>query len=100
VDVFNLQQPMVLGIEDFGRMFAGKTCFSACADIQHTLPFKSVSEIEDEVKLLLEYWATPQGRYIVSDYGDSGAIGVSDDAKKAMFDAYQIFDPFKQNEIR
>jgi uroporphyrinogen-III decarboxylase len=98
VDVFNLQQPRVLGIEDFGTMFAGETCFSTCADIQHTLPFKSVNEIEDEVKLLLEYWATPQGGYIVSDYGDSRAIGVSDAAKKAMFDAYQIFDPFKQSK--
>jgi len=95
VDIFNLQQPRVFGLEEFGELFAGKTCFSTCADIQHTLPFKTASEIEDEVKLLLKYWATPQGGFIVSDYGDSQAIGVTDAAKRAMFDAYIRHDPYK-----
>jgi hypothetical protein len=93
-NVFNLLQPRVLDIEAFGKQFAGKTCFSTCADIQHTLPFKSVAEIADEVKLLLRYWSTPQGGFIVSDYGDSHAVGVSDSAKRAMFEAYNQYDPY------
>jgi hypothetical protein len=94
VDVLNLQQPRVLDIEAFGKKFAGKVCFSTCADIQHTLPFKPAAEIKDEVKLLLQYWAVPGGGFIVSDYGDSQAIGVCDSAKRAMFDAYTAYDPF------
>jgi len=97
VDVFNLQQPRVFGLEEFGKLFAGKTCFSACADIQHTLPFKSIPEVEEEVKLLLEYWATPQGGYIVSDDGNADDIGVSDAVKRSMFDAYIKHDPYKKN---
>jgi len=84
VDVFNLLQPRVLGIEDFGKLFAGKICFSTCADIQHTLPFKSVNEIKDEVRLLLECWATPQGGYVATDWGDSQDVDISDTAKKAI----------------
>lgn len=94
VDVFNLQQPRVLDIERFGNEFAGRVCFSTCADIQHTLPFKSAGEIEDEVKLLLQHWATADGGFIVSDYGDSQAIGVTDEAKRAMFEAYRKHDFF------
>jgi hypothetical protein len=94
VDVFNLLQPRVLGIEEFGRQFAGKVAFSTCADIQKTLPFKNPLEIEEEVKLLLKYWATPKGGYIASDYGDSTAVGVSDAAKKVMYDAYVKYDPY------
>ncbi|MDR2618155.1 MAG: hypothetical protein LBC62_04710, partial [Treponema sp.] len=96
VDVFNLLQPRVFGLEEFGKQFAGKTCFSTCADIQHTLPFKSQPEIEEEVKLLLQYWATPQGGFILSDYGDNHAVGVSEDAHRAMFDAYMRHDPYKK----
>ena len=95
-DVFNLQQPRVFGLEKFGKMFAGKTCFSSCVDIQHTLPFKTAPEIEDEAKLLLEYWSTPRGGFVASDYGDSQAIGVTENAKRAMFDAFIKHDPYKQ----
>ncbi|MDR0656860.1 MAG: hypothetical protein LBG22_11145, partial [Treponema sp.] len=94
VNVFNLLQPRVLDIEAFGKQFAGKTCFSTCADIQHTLPFKSPSEIDEEVQLLLRHWATPEGGFILSDYGDSQAVGVSEAAKRIMFDAYIRHDPY------
>ena len=95
-DVLNLQQPRVFGIEEFGKLFAGKTCFSTCVDIQHTLPFKSAFEIEDEARLLLECWGTPNGGIIASDYGDPQAIGVSEEVKKIMFDAFIRYDPYSK----
>jgi hypothetical protein len=94
VDVFNLQQPRVLDIEKFGKQFAGKVCFSTCADIQHTLPLKPAPDVEDEVELLLQCWATSKGGFVASDYGDSQAIGVTDEIKKVMFDAYNRLDPY------
>ena len=93
-NVFNLQQPRLLGIEKFGSQFAGKVCLSSCVDIQHTLPFKSIPEIEDEAGLLLECWSSANGGFIASDYGDSQAIGVTDTAKTAMFNAFRKYDPF------
>lgn len=95
-DVMNLQQPRALGIEEIGRRFAGRMCFSSLCDIQHTLPFKGAEEIREEARLLLDCWATPEGGFILSDYGDGAAIGVDLWKKQVMFDAFQEFDPFRK----
>jgi len=97
LDVINLQQPTVLGIERIGREFAGKICFSSLCDIQHTLPFKSADEIRAEAKLLLECWGTGDGGFVLADYGDGEGIGVPDSTKKIMFDAFMEFDRWKGN---
>jgi uroporphyrinogen decarboxylase len=95
VDVLNLQQPRVFGLEGFGQRFAGKVAFESLCDIQHTLPFKGKAEIEGEARLLIEYWSTPQGGFILGDYGDGEAIGVSLESKRWMYDAFQACDRWK-----
>jgi len=95
-NVMNLQQPRALGIEEVGRDFAGRMCFSSLCDIQHTLPFKSAEEVRAEAKLLLDCWATDDGGFVLSDYGDGEAIGVSDETKRVMFDAFMEFDRWKK----
>lgn len=97
LNVINLQQPRALGIEEIGRKFAGKICFQSLCDIQATLPFKSHAEIRAEAKLLLDTWATDQGGFILSDYGDGAAIGVPDTTKRVMFDAFMEFDRWKKD---
>lgn len=99
VDVMNLQQPRVLGIEEIGRKFSGKVCFSTTCDIQHTLPFKGEKEITEEAKLLIDCWGNDHGGLIISEYGDGRAIGVSDDKKKIMFDAFVKYDRWKKNSL-
>jgi len=96
LDTINLQQPRALGIEEIGRRFAGRICFESLCDIQATLPFKGAEEIRAEARLLLEHWATPEGGFILSDYGDGEAIGVPLWKKEAMLDAFQEFDPFRR----
>jgi len=97
VDVLNLQQPRTLGIEEIGKKFAGRVCFSSVCDIQKTLPFKSNAEIEEEAALLLKCWGTNSGGFILSDYGDGNAIGASIEKKKVMFDAFMKYDRWKKN---
>jgi uroporphyrinogen decarboxylase len=97
-DVLNLQQPTTNGIIETGKEFAGKVCFSSLCDIQHTLPFKSRDEIERESKDLLTYWTTDRGGFILSDYGNGEAIGVSDDKKQIMLDAFLKYDPWKKKQ--
>jgi uroporphyrinogen decarboxylase len=92
LDVINLQQPRVLGIEEIGRRFAGKICFQSLCDIQRTLPSGDASAIEDEAKLLLANWGTGSGGFILGDYGDGEAIGVPLEKKKIMFDAFKSND--------
>ncbi len=88
LDVVNLQQPTNLGIEEIGRRFRGRICFESLCDIQMTLPWKSAEEIRTEARLLLEHWATPEGGFVLSDYGDGRAIGVADDKKRVMLQAF------------
>ncbi len=94
-NVMNLQQPRALGIEEIGRRYAGRIAFSSLCDIQHTLPFKSDVEIRDEAHLLLDHWATPDGGFILSDYGDGAAIGVPIEKKQVMYDAFVEFDRWR-----
>ncbi len=88
LDVINLQQPRALGIEEIGARFRGKICFESLLDIQATLPAGSQEEMEEEARLLLEHWATPEGGFILSDYDDSAAIQVSYEQKKKMLEAF------------
>jgi uroporphyrinogen decarboxylase len=100
VNVINLQQPRALGIEIVGEKFAGRVCFESLCDIQHTLPFADENEIAEEAALLLQSWGTPDGGFILSDYGDGRAIGVPIDKKMHMLSAFNTLDPYrKQNKL-
>jgi len=94
LDVINLQQPRVLGIEEIGQRFRGCICFESLCDIQRTLPLGREEEIRAEVKLLLNNWATEKGGFILSDYGEGEAIGVEVEKKKIMLNAFQELDPW------
>ncbi len=84
------------GIEEIGRRYRGRICFESLCDIQHTLPFKSHADIEEEAQLLLASWATPDGGFILIDYGDGEAIGVSLERKRVMLDAFLRADPWRK----
>lgn len=94
LDVINLQQPRLLGIEEVGRRFRGRICFESLCDIQHTLPFAGDEEVRAEARLLLQQWATPAGGFILSDYGHGAAIGVEVERKQVMLDAFLRADPW------
>lgn len=91
-DVLNLQQPRTTGIAEIGDAFAGRVAFSSLCDIQHTLPFSSDAEIEAEARELLAHWATDDGGFILSDYGDGRAIGVGDEKKRVMLESFLRHD--------
>lgn len=95
-DALNLQQPRALGIEEIGRRYRGRVCFKSLCDIQHTLPFKDETAIREESALLLERWATPDGGFMLTDYGDGEAIGVPLARKQEMLRAFLEFDPWSR----
>ena len=88
LDVANLQQPTNLGIVEMGERYRGKICFESLCDIQMTLPWKGPDEIRAEAELLIEHWATPEGGFVLSDYGDGAAIGVPIEKKRIMLEAF------------
>jgi len=88
-DDVNLQQPRALGIEEIGRRYRGRICFSSLCDIQATLPTGDRARIEADAEALMSHWATPDGGFIFSDYGDDDAIGVPNpDAKLHMYHTF------------
>ncbi len=88
VDVVNLQQPRALGIEQMGQRYRGRVTFESLADIQATLPSGSRERIEADARALAKHWIMPEGGFVFSDYGDSEAIGTSDEAKVMMYEAF------------
>lgn len=98
LDVLNLQQPLVNGIRETGEKFAGKVCFSSLCDIQKTLLFGTADEIEEQAIELMKYWGTPDGGFILSDYNDAQAIGVGEERKKIMYDAFKTHDRWKNKK--
>ncbi len=87
-DVLNMQQPRAYGIEEIGRLYAGKICFLTTVDIQSTLPRGIDREIIDEAELLVKSWSTPEGGFIVFNYGDPAAINVRPEISRVMFAAF------------
>jgi hypothetical protein len=87
-DVLNMQQPQAYGLKEFGRSFAGKVCFLTTVDIQATLPTGGPKTVRAEARDLVRYWSTPEGGFIVFNYGDSASIGVSDGIAEVMFETF------------
>ncbi|MDP7395827.1 MAG: uroporphyrinogen decarboxylase family protein [Lentisphaeria bacterium] len=96
-DVLNLQQPQAYGIRELGDAFAGKVCFLTTVDIQSTLPGEDPDAIRDEARKLIENWSTPEGGFIVFNYGDSEGIGVDDAVAEVMFrEFYELREYWQQ----
>ena len=94
VNIVNLQQPRVLGIEQIGERYRGRIAFDSLADIQVTLPTEDRAKIEADVEALMTHWASAEGGFFFGDYGDGQAIGVSDDSVKAFM--YDTFSKWSQ----
>jgi hypothetical protein len=85
VDVVNLQQPRALGIDEIGRRYRGRIAFSSLADIQATLPTGRDDLIRRDAEQLAEHWMSPEGGFVLSDYGDGAAIGTPPEIKLLMY---------------
>jgi uroporphyrinogen decarboxylase len=96
LDVINMQQPRTNGIEEIGREFAGGICFETLCDIQKTLPEGNRSVIVDEAERLLRCWSTPEGGFVLGDYGDHTAIGADPETKQFMVETFRKLDPYKK----
>jgi hypothetical protein len=97
VNVINLQQPLALGIDEIGREFAGKIAFETLCDIQKTLPGGNRDQIAAEARDLMAKWGTPEGGFILGDYGDHAAIGVEPGIKDYMLGCFRTFDRWKES---
>ena len=92
----NMQPPQLYGIHEIGERFAGKICFLSTVDIQSTLPRENAEDVVAEARKLVEHWSTPDGGFIVFNYGDSEGIGTSEEISETMFrEFYNLKDYWK-----
>ena len=89
-DGLHLHSPTVVGIEEVGRAFAGKTAFWPCIDIQNTYVRGTPEDVRLEARRLLEYWGTKDGGIIPCEYG-AESIGAPPENVEAAFKAFQEF---------
>ena len=94
-DVLNMQQPRTNGIKEIGDQFAGHISFESICDIQKTLPVGNHDEIIKEARELVYSWGTPNGGFILCDYGDARAIGTQPENKEFMLNVFRNIDPYK-----
>jgi hypothetical protein len=88
LDVVNSQQPRTVGIDEFGRRFAGRICFETIVDTQTTYPHGTLDEIRAEARELVQKWNTPHGGFIASDYNDAAAIGTTIERRRVAFETF------------
>jgi len=94
-DVINMQQPRTNGIDEVGREFAGRLSFETLCDIQKTLPAGDRGAVTAEAAHLMHAWGTPEGGFILGDYGDHEAIGADPEVKAFMLGEFRRQDPWR-----
>lgn len=95
IDILNIHQPRLVGIDEVSEIAQGRICFEASVDIQATLPTGDKAKIEQEVKELIEKWATPEGGFIAVEYGYLDAIGISKESMLYALEMFQKYGNFK-----
>jgi uroporphyrinogen decarboxylase len=94
LDVINLSQPRLLGIEEIGRRYAGRICFESHGDIQSTLPDGDENAVRAEVALLLKCWTTKKGGFILGDCFPE-VNHIRPELRNIMEEAFRELDPWR-----
>lgn len=96
VNILNIHQPRLVGIDEVSSVARGRVCFEAAVDIQTTMPTGDKALIEQEVKELVEKWATPKGGLIGVEYGYLKAIGTTKESMLYALDCFQKYGSFQK----
>lgn len=95
VDILNIHQPRLVGIDEVSKIARGRICFEAAVDIQATMPTGDRALIEAEAKELVAKWATPSGGLIAVEYGYLAAIGTTRESMLYALECFQKYGSFK-----
>ncbi|KXA95290.1 hypothetical protein AKJ65_02065 [candidate division MSBL1 archaeon SCGC-AAA259E19] len=88
VDILQLDQPELIGVDELGEEFSGKVCFDCPPDIQRVYSKNDPNLIRKEIKHMVESLSTNQGGYIARNYPATKQIGIK---KRSVEEAYNAF---------
>ncbi|MEI8093852.1 MAG: uroporphyrinogen decarboxylase family protein [Spirochaetales bacterium] len=78
VDVFQFDQPELVGVERLAREFGSRVTFWSPVDIQAVMPGGDRDLIEAEARLMLREFGRGGGGFIAADYTDWPSIQIPD----------------------
>ena len=89
IDVFQLDQPQLMGVARLGREFGGKVAFWCPVDIQSTLQSRCAARIEADARLMVEVLGLRgRGGFIAGYYPSNAAIGLEPEWQDAACKAF------------
>lgn len=89
LDVLQIDQPRLLGVERMAREFGGKICFWDCVDIQwSTSDEATLEEVEKEARLMVEQLGRFNGGFIARQYPQPRDINMSPEWHRAIYEAF------------
>jgi hypothetical protein len=92
VDVVQLDQPRLMGVERLASQFGGKICFWNTVDIQWSpVSEVSVEEVRAEVKHMVEQFGRFRGGFIARQYPQPRDIGMTLERHRAIYEAFMEF---------
>lgn len=79
IDVLQLDQPTLMGIERLSREFAGRITFYCPVDIQKIMQTGDRTLIEEGARTMIKFLGTSKGGFIAKDYPQWDAINVKEE---------------------
>lgn len=84
IDVFQFDQPNLMGLERLSEIIGNRATLYSPADIQVVLPSENIEYIEENVEKMVKLFYKNGGGLIAKDYGDYRTIGVKQQYVECM----------------
>lgn len=88
VDVLQIDQPRLLGVERLAEALGGKTCLWNCVDIQWSTAGASLDEMREEARRMVEQLGRFHGGFIARQYPQPRDIAISPEMNHAIYEAF------------
>jgi len=95
VDVINLDQPMLMGVDRLADAYGGKVCFCCPVDIQQVLPKGDLEEIAREARHMIESFGKFNGGFIGKEYPQPEDIDLPKEGSEIMYEIFKRCNPLK-----
>ena len=99
LDVLQLDQPELSGVDRLGKDFGGKLCFFCVVDIQKTLQTGTLGEIEEAAKHMIEVLGSFDGGFMGRAYPQPEAIDLKPENVDAMCNVFRKYGKYPRKSV-
>ncbi len=99
LDVLQLDQPELSGVDRLAKDFGGNICFFCVVDIQKTLQTATSKEIEEAAKHMIEMLGSFDGGFMGRAYPQPEAIDLKSESVDAMCNAFRKYGKYPRRSV-